>query len=145
MLLAIIQIYSYLGTTDFALLSVSEISLEYQKYLWLITLCQQQGADRQIKIKICKSNFVGTSRYLHDKITVPATLALPLSHFAPKNEEGQSLSGYCKTIVPFGLNLNSNIHYKPYNNNIKYMVKLPVELESLITRSIIIGWLFEKK
>jgi hypothetical protein len=33
MLLAIIQIYNYLGATDFALLSVSEISLEYQKYL----------------------------------------------------------------------------------------------------------------
>lgn len=35
MLLAIIQIYNYLGATDFALLSVSEISLEYQKLLWL--------------------------------------------------------------------------------------------------------------
>lgn len=35
MLLAIIQIYSYLGATDFGLLSVSEINLEYQKILWL--------------------------------------------------------------------------------------------------------------
>lgn len=35
MLLAIIQIYSYLGATDFGLLSVSEISLENQKFLWL--------------------------------------------------------------------------------------------------------------
>lgn len=35
MLLAIIQIYNYLGATDFALLSVTEISLEYQKLLWL--------------------------------------------------------------------------------------------------------------
>jgi len=35
MLLAIIQVYSYLGATDFALLSVSEISLESQKILWL--------------------------------------------------------------------------------------------------------------
>jgi len=35
MLLAIIQVYSYLGATDFALLSVSEIKLEYQKFIWL--------------------------------------------------------------------------------------------------------------
>jgi NADH-ubiquinone oxidoreductase chain 4 len=35
MLLAIIQVYSYLGATDFALLSVSEITLESQKILWL--------------------------------------------------------------------------------------------------------------
>jgi NADH-ubiquinone oxidoreductase chain 4 len=35
MLLAIIQVYTYLGATDFALLSVSEISLEYQKLIWL--------------------------------------------------------------------------------------------------------------
>lgn len=35
MLLAIIQVYSYLGATDFALLSVSEISLESQKIIWL--------------------------------------------------------------------------------------------------------------
>lgn len=35
MLLAIIKVYSYLGATDFALISVSEINLEYQKILWL--------------------------------------------------------------------------------------------------------------
>ena len=35
MLLAIIQIYSYLGSTDFVLISLSEISLESQKILWL--------------------------------------------------------------------------------------------------------------
>jgi NADH-ubiquinone oxidoreductase chain 4 len=35
MLLAIIQVYTNLGATDFALLSVSEINLESQKILWL--------------------------------------------------------------------------------------------------------------
>lgn len=35
MLLAILQIYSYLGSTDFVLLSLSEINLESQKILWL--------------------------------------------------------------------------------------------------------------
>jgi NADH-ubiquinone oxidoreductase chain 4 len=34
MLLAILQISSYLGSTDFVLISLSEISLESQKYLW---------------------------------------------------------------------------------------------------------------
>jgi len=48
MLLAIIQVYNYLGATDFALLSVSEINLESQKILWLKALLQQQGADLQI-------------------------------------------------------------------------------------------------
>ena len=36
MLLAILQIYSYLGSTDFNLISLSEISLESQKVLWLL-------------------------------------------------------------------------------------------------------------
>nr|WVH38114.1 NADH dehydrogenase subunit 4 [Cubamyces menziesii] len=35
MLLAILQIYSYVGSTDFQLLSLNEISLESQKILWL--------------------------------------------------------------------------------------------------------------
>jgi len=51
MLLAIIKVYSYLGATDFALISVSEINLEYQKILWLNTLCQLQGPDQHILIK----------------------------------------------------------------------------------------------
>ena len=52
MLLAIIQIYNYLGATDFALLSVSEISLEYQKLLWLKTLYQQQGSDQHFTLNL---------------------------------------------------------------------------------------------
>jgi hypothetical protein len=52
MLLAIIQVYSYLGATDFALLSVSEIKLEYQKFIWLNALLQQQGTDLHIFLKI---------------------------------------------------------------------------------------------
>jgi len=35
MLLSILTIYSYIGSTDFQLISLSEISLESQKYLWL--------------------------------------------------------------------------------------------------------------
>jgi NADH-ubiquinone oxidoreductase chain 4 len=35
MLLAILQIYSYVGSTDFNIISLSEISLESQKILWL--------------------------------------------------------------------------------------------------------------
>ena len=35
MLLAVLQIYSYVGSTDFQLISLSEISLESQKILWL--------------------------------------------------------------------------------------------------------------
>jgi len=35
MLLAILQIYNYVGSTDFQLISLSEISLDSQKYLWI--------------------------------------------------------------------------------------------------------------
>jgi len=35
MLLCILLIYSYLGSTDFQLISLTDISLEYQKILWL--------------------------------------------------------------------------------------------------------------
>ena len=35
MLLAVLQIYSHLGSTDFTLISLTEISLESQKILWL--------------------------------------------------------------------------------------------------------------
>jgi NADH-ubiquinone oxidoreductase chain 4 len=35
MLLAVLQIYSHIGSTDFQLISLSEISLESQKILWL--------------------------------------------------------------------------------------------------------------
>lgn len=35
MLLAILQIYSYVGSTDFQFISLNEISLESQKILWL--------------------------------------------------------------------------------------------------------------
>ena len=35
MLLAILQIYSFVGSTDFQLISLNEISLESQKILWL--------------------------------------------------------------------------------------------------------------
>ena len=35
MLLAILQIYSNVGSTDFQLISLSEISLDSQKILWL--------------------------------------------------------------------------------------------------------------
>ena len=35
MLLAILQIYSYVGSTDYTIISLNEISLESQKFLWL--------------------------------------------------------------------------------------------------------------
>jgi NADH-ubiquinone oxidoreductase chain 4 len=35
MLLAILQIYNYVGSTDFQIISLSEISLDSQKYLWI--------------------------------------------------------------------------------------------------------------
>jgi NADH-ubiquinone oxidoreductase chain 4 len=35
MLLAILQIYSYVGSTDFQIISLSEINLDSQKFLWL--------------------------------------------------------------------------------------------------------------
>ena len=41
MLLAVLQIYSHLGSTDYTLISLTEISLESQKILWLSAPLQQ--------------------------------------------------------------------------------------------------------
>jgi len=102
MLLAIIQIYSYLGSTDFALLSVSEISLDSQKILWLNNLLQQQVTDHQL---------------LYVNVLL-----------AQKNiKKDNSL------LTTWGTNLSSNIHYKPYNSNLKHLFEFPFSLECVLT------------
>lgn len=49
-----------------------------------------------------------------------------------KNNNGEKLIDSCKSLVIFGENLSSNIHYKPYNYLIKYLVEMPSSLESIL-------------
>lgn len=145
MLLAIIQIYNYLGATDFALLSVTEISLEYQKLLWLKPLCQQQGSDQYLTLNLVLT-LASSQRVIKFSTStlVSSNCAIPsINRSSSLDKNKKDLVNCCKTIVPFGMYLSSNIHYKPYNYNIKYLMKLPVELESLITRSFNFGRTFD--
>lgn len=132
MLLAIIQVYLHLGATDFALLSVSEISLDSQKILWLKCLLKQQTADQQI-IKFSSINPILclTPTALLLCKGKGCTLLLPEAPEAPEAQNNQKL-------VKFGANLSSNIHYKPYNYGIKYLVELPFSLVPILTRSFTI-------
>ena len=47
MLLSILYIYSYIGSTDFQFISLYEISLESQKILWLSFLFSKEKIDQQ--------------------------------------------------------------------------------------------------
>ena len=122
MLLAIIQVYTNLGATDFALLSVSEINLESQKILWLKALLQQQGADLQI--------------YNYNSFILVPSASL-WSGDKNKEEPGKRLVNDCKALVLFGDNISTNIHYKPYNRLIKYLVEMPSSLEPILTGVLI--------
>jgi len=52
MLLCILLIYSFVGSTDFQLISLSEISLEYQKILWLsLPFSKEILTSRDMRIK----------------------------------------------------------------------------------------------
>ena len=72
MLLAVLQIYSNIGSTDFQLISLSEISLESQKILWLsLSFSKRDVTNRLIHSsnstlntgKGCKSLVVYMSPY----------------------------------------------------------------------------------
>ena len=55
MLLAVLQIYSHLGSTDYTIISLTEISLESQKILWLTTPLQQ-GRNLTSRVVINNKN-----------------------------------------------------------------------------------------
>src|SRR6202795_5188704 len=62
MLLCILLIYSFLGSTDFQLISLSDISLEYQKILWLsFPFSKEKLTSRYMIIKKYSTLIVNTN------------------------------------------------------------------------------------
>ena len=63
MLLSILYIYSYIGSTDFQFISLYEISLESQKILWLSFPFSKDKFDQQRYDKNTSTSVANTKNY----------------------------------------------------------------------------------
>jgi hypothetical protein len=131
MLLAIITIQYHLGSTDFQVIYLSEISLESQKWLWL-------------SISFSKINM--TNRLIH---TSNSTLNIKkqiehVSLQSAKIKDEDKIN--CRSLVVYGSNLSSTLKYKGFNSKLRQMCKIPAHLHSLILGVLLSdGWLYKNK
>jgi NADH-ubiquinone oxidoreductase chain 4 len=113
MLLSILIIFSYVGSTDFQLISLYDISLDSQKILWL-------------SLSFSKRDM--TSRIIHKNKN---TLNL-LERFSKSNKNYLPENKKCKDLVIHGKILRSTINYPRYTSIVRHMVNIPFHLDSII-------------
>ena len=135
MLLAILQIYSNLGSTDFTLISLSEISLESQKILWLsLSFSKKDMTNRLIHSSNSTLNYTGPIAYI------------PNTKVAVVEERGKSRD--CKSLVVYlsPTSLGSTLKYKGFTSKLRAMYQIPLHLQSIILGVLLSdGWLYKKK
>lgn len=126
MLLCILMIYSYIGSTDFQLISLYSISLESQKILWLsVPFSKVKLTSRDLS-----RNYSNTS----DKFIISKKMKWLL-----ENKE-------CKSLVIYGSNLSSTVNYVYFNKIVRQMVNIPTNLKSVILGILLSdGHLFKNK
>ena len=145
MLLAILYIYQNTASTDFLLLSLTDINLDYQKILWLLF----PSARKKMTIYY---NLDLINNFLRSAPAAPAAPVVKYQHYAHRRWAhqlpcmyGEDL-GVCinlseksdnKAIVPYGMYLGSSIQYKPHAKTIKNMVNLPPILLSVFVGVVI--------
>ena len=113
MLLAILQIYSYVGSTDFQLISLNEISLESQKILWLsLSFSKRDMTHRLIHLS---NSTLKTGRYCTSLVPYmsPGSLGLTLKYkgFSSKLREMCQIPVHLQSIL-LGVLLSDGWLYK---------------------------------
>ena len=144
MLLSILLIYSYLGTTDFQFLSLYEISLDSQKIIWLsYPFSKDKMTSRDMTLKFYNMLFAKTRNFSlsHLKTAV-------FHHWQTnlKRKKWMVENRNCKSLVVYGSNLGSTINFLYYNRFIRNIVNIPTNLNSIILGIILSdGHLFKNK
>ena len=126
MLLAILYIYQNTASTDFLLLSLTDISFDYQKILWLSLSFSKRDSTRS---------------YIHSSYS---TLNLAMV----KMSEEKRVAGECKSLVIYlsPNSLGSTLKYKKFSLNIREMCNIPRHLDSILLGVLLSdGWLYKNK
>ena len=123
MLLAIMAIFYFVGSTDFQLISLSEISLESQKWLWL-------------SLSFSKRDM--TNRLIHSSNNTLNNKKISAINDNVKTE--------CNSLVVYGSNLSSTLKYEGFSSKLREICQIPVHLHSIILGVLLSdGWLYKNK